>query len=143
VKCRDYVRILSCLAVAIDVVSSVMQQYPEPVQDMPARNPKLLERVRLVMRARHMSPRTERAYVGWIRRYVRYHGLRHPSELGERGVVAFVTHLAAAQRVARSTQIQALSALLLLYRDVLREPIGDVRSVIRSSAPARLPTVLS
>jgi integron integrase len=107
------------------------------------RKPKLLDRVRAVMRARHMSPRTEQAYLGWIRRFVRFHGLRHPEELGDTAVVAFLTDLAAEHRVARSTQIQVLSALLLLYNDVLRKPLGDIRAVIRSSTPARLPTVLS
>jgi integron integrase len=90
-----------------------------------------------------MSPRTEQAYVGWIRRYVRYHGLRHPETLGDAEVVAFVTHLSAERHVARSTQIQALSALVLLYADVLHCPLGDIRSVIRSTTPARLPVVLT
>lgn len=90
-----------------------------------------------------MSPRTEQQYVGWIRRYIRYHGVRHPATLAEAEVVAYLTHLAAERHVARSTQVQALSALVLLYRDVLRRPLGDLRAVLRSTAPARLPTVLS
>lgn len=82
------------------------------------------------MRARHLSPRTERAYVGWIIRYIRYHGTRHPTELGETEIIAFLTHLAAERRVSRSTQMQALSALLLLYREVLATPVTrcDTRS---------------
>src|SRR4051794_8586053 len=110
---------------------------------LPPRAPRLLARVRGVMRARHMSPRTERVYVDWIRRFIRYHGVRHPADLGHTEVVAFLTHLAAERRVARSTQIQAMSALVLLYRDVLRQPLGNIRGTIRSSAPARLPTVVS
>ena len=110
---------------------------------MTDRKPKLLDQVRALMRARHMSPRTEQAYVAWIRRYVRHHGLRHPGDLGDADIVAFLTELAAEQQVARSTQIQALSALMLLYRDILHKPVGDIRTVIRSAAPARLPTVLS
>lgn len=110
---------------------------------MPQQPPKLLDAVRALMRARHMSPRTEQAYVAWIRRYVRYHGMRHPRELGESEVVAFVTYLAAERHVARSTQVQALSALLLLYRDVLRKPIADVRAIVRSTVPVRLPTVMT
>lgn len=74
---------------------------------------------------------------------MRYHGLRHPKELGDAAVVEFLTDLVAEHHVARSTQIQALSALLMLYNDVLRAPLGDIRAVIRSATPARLPTVLS
>jgi len=110
---------------------------------MPATPPKLLARVRATMRARHMSPRTEAAYASWIRRYIRYHGVRHPQELDDEHVVAFLTYLAAEQRVARSTQVQALSALTLLYADVLKKPLGDIRFVIRSTTPARLPVVLT
>jgi hypothetical protein len=77
-----------------------------------------------------MSPRTERAYVGWIRCYVSYHRLRRPGEIGQREVVEFLTDLAAEQRVARSTQVQAMSALIILYRDVLRKPLGDVRTTM-------------
>lgn len=95
------------------------------------------------MRARNLSPRTERAYVGWILRYIRYHGMRHPAELGETEIVAFLTYLSAEQSVSRSTQMQALSALLLLYREVLVAPVGDLRRVLRSASPTRLPAVLS
>ncbi len=90
-----------------------------------------------------MSPRTEQAYVFWIRRYARYHGMRHPAQLGHDEVVAYLTHLAVERRVARSTQTQAMSALLFLYREVLRLPVGDVRAAIRSTAPSRLPVVLT
>ncbi len=90
-----------------------------------------------------MSPRTEQAYVGWIIRYIRYHGTRHPSGLGEEDIVAYLTYLAAERRVARSTQMQALSAIQLLYREVLRVPVSDLRSVLRSTAPTRLPAVLT
>lgn len=95
------------------------------------------------MRARHLSPRTERAYLGWILRYIRYHGTRHPAELGEAEIVAFVTHLAAELGVSRSTQMQALSALMLLYREVLGITIGDLRRALRSFSPTRLPAVLT
>ena len=99
---------------------------------MPAEQPRLLAQVKGRMRARHLSPRTEQAYVGWIIRYIRYHGTRHPTELGESAIIAYLTHLAAERRVSRSTQMQALSALLLLYREVLAIPVGDVRRVLRS-----------
>ena len=110
---------------------------------MPAEKPRLLAQVKGRMRARHLSPRTERAYVGWIIRYIRYHGTRHPTELGETEIIAFLTHLAAERSVSRSTQMQALSALLLLYREVLATPVSDLRRVLRSASPTRLPAVLS
>jgi integron integrase len=95
------------------------------------------------MRARHLSPRTEQAYLGWIRRYVRYHGIRHPALLDQAEVVAFLTDLADRRRVARSTQVQAMSALMFLYNDVLRQPLGDIRAILRTTAPTHLPVVLT
>src|SRR5687768_14259914 len=87
--------------------------------------PKLLRRVRIALRTARYSPRTEAAYVVWIRRFVRFHGLRHPDSLGEAEVASFLTHLATERRVASSTQTQALSALLFLYREVLGRPLAD------------------
>ncbi len=110
---------------------------------MTAGNERLLPRVRRRMRARHLSLRTEQAYTRWIVRYIRYHGMRHPASLGEGDIVAFLTYLAADCHVSRSTQMQALSALLLLYREVLGQPVGDVRRVLRSASPTRLPAVLT
>ncbi len=105
--------------------------------------PKLLRRYRLAIRTARYSPRTEAAYVAWIRRFVRFHGLRHPSELREPEVVDFLTHLATVKRVAASTQTQALSALLFLYKDVLSRPLGDLGAVLRARSPVRLPVVLT
>ena len=110
---------------------------------MTSTKPKLLDQVKGRMRARHLSPRTEQAYVGWILRYIRYHGVRHPSALGEAEIVAYLTYLAAERRVSRSTQMQALSAIVLLYREVLDRPVSDLRRVLRSTSPTRLPAVLS
>ncbi|HEV7703904.1 MAG TPA: integron integrase [Gemmatimonadaceae bacterium] len=110
---------------------------------MPTERPRLLARVRAHMRARHLSPRTEQAYIGWIIRYVRYHGIRHPNELGEPETLAYLTYLAAERHVSRSTQMQALSALMLMYREVLGVEIGDLRRVLRSSSPPRQPAVLT
>ena len=110
---------------------------------MPADQPKLLDQVKGRMRARHLSPRTEQAYLGWILRYIRYHGTKHPRELGEREIVNYLTYLADERRVSRPTQMQALSALVLLYREVLEIPVGDLRRVLRSTSPARLPAVLT
>ena len=120
----------------------VPQYLPTP-PDMTSTKPKLLAQVKGRMRARHLSPRTEQAYVGWILRYIRYHGVRHPGELGEAEIVAYLTYLAAERRVSRSTQMQALSAIVLLYREVLNRPVSDLRRVLRSTSPTRLPAVLS
>lgn len=104
--------------------------------------PKLLHSLRANLRLRHFSPRTEEAYTAWVRRYVRYHGLRHPGELGEAEVRAFLTHLAVERHVAPSTQGQALAALLFLYREVLRKPLEALGRVPRARPPLRLPVVL-
>lgn len=90
-----------------------------------------------------MSPRTERVYLAWIKRYVRYHGLRHPLDLGEREVSAFLTHLAVERGVSAATQRQALSALLFLYRAVLQVDVGWVAGVHWARPRARLPVVLT
>jgi integron integrase len=105
--------------------------------------PKLLQQVRQAIRARHYSPRTEEAYVGWIRRYVLFHGRRHPEELDGAAVAAFLTHLADAQGVGPSTQNQAASALLFLYREVLGLQIEAAEGVVRPRRPRRLPIVLT
>jgi integron integrase len=108
-----------------------------------AEGPKLLTRMRRAMRSAHYSPRTEAAYLVWVRRYVRFHGLRHPVELGEREVAQYLTHLAVERRVSASTQQQAMSALLLLYKEVLGRPLGALGVVRRAHAPVRLPVVLA
>ena len=109
----------------------------------PTRSERLLDRLRRVLRTRHYSARTETAYVAWVRRYVRFHGLTHPAALGERDVEAFLSHLAVTHRVAPSTQNQALAALLFLYRDVLALPIAVPEHTVRAKAHPRLPVVLS
>ena len=106
--------------------------------------PKLLDQVRDACRARHYSLRTERAYVGWIRRYVLANGRRHPRELGQAELAAFLTRLAVEGRVAANTQNQALSALLFLYRNVLgMDDLPWLEGVVRAKHPARIPVVLS
>src|ERR1043166_2031199 len=97
---------------------------------------KLMVRFRQALRAAHYSPRTEAAYVAWARRSIRFHGLRHPGELAEVDVAAFLTHLATDKRAASSTQGQALSALLFLYRDVLGRPLGNLGAVPRPNSDA-------
>jgi len=103
---------------------------------------KLLDQVRDALRLKHYSIRTEQAYVAWIKRYIFFHGVRHPAEMGTAEVEAFLTHLAVKENVAASTQNQALSALLFLYREVLCQDLGPV-DALRAKRPKRLPTVLS
>jgi len=109
----------------------------------PPGQPRLLDRVREAIRARHYSLRTEEAYVGWIRRYILFHNKRHPLEMAEPEINAFVTHLAVESSIGASTQTQALSALMFLYRHVLRKPLPDLDTVIRAKRPGRLPSVLT
>lgn len=105
--------------------------------------PRLLDRVRSRIRFKHYSIRTEEAYVDWIRRYIRFHGNRHPVDLSATDVEAFLTHLAADRDVAASTQNQAQSALLFLYRDVLAIELPWLDGVVRAKTPSRLPVVLT
>jgi integron integrase len=105
--------------------------------------PRLLDRLRAAVRARHYSLRTEEADVAWVRRYVVFHGKRHPDELGEAEINAFLTDLAVGRKVSASTQNQALSALLFLYRDVLGRAVDSLGDVVRARRPARLPVVLT
>ena len=104
---------------------------------------KLLDRVRDTMRLKHYSLRTERTYCAWIKRYIHYHGTRHPSEMAEEEMTDFLTYLARDGYVAASTQNQALSALLFLYKEVLKQEIGWLENVERAKKPARLPVVLT
>jgi integron integrase len=104
---------------------------------------KLLDQMRDVMRLKHYSLRTERTYCDWVERFIRFHKLRHPREMGEMEVAEFLTDLARNGQVAASTQNQALSALLFLYQQVLKQEIGWLQGVERARKPARLPVVLS
>jgi len=104
---------------------------------------KLLDHVRDVMRLKHYSLRTERTYCDWIARFIRFHELRHPRDMGEAELSTFLTHLARDGKVAASTQNQALSALLFLYKEVLKQEIGWLENVERAKRPARLPVVLT
>ena len=113
------------------------------MHDSPVRKPRLLGQVRAVCRLRQLSRRTEQAYTGSVRRFVRFQGLRHPTELGEPEVLEFLKDLVVRGRVSQSTEMQALSALLFLYREVLGRPLGDLRRLVRASAPRRLPVVLT
>ena len=108
-----------------------------------ASSPKLLDRVRWHLRVKHYSIRTEQAYVDWIRRYILFHGKRHPDEMGERQITQFLTHLAVDKHVAASTQNQAFSALLFLYQQVLERKLDFIDNVQRVTRPSKLPVVFT
>jgi integron integrase len=117
---------------------------PSPVITPSAESrPKLLDQVRAKLRLKHYSLRTEKAYVDWIRRFILFHGKRHPREMGAEEVVAFLSHLAVERTVAASTQNQALAALLFLYREVLEVDLPWLHGLERAKRPQRLPTVLT
>jgi integron integrase len=107
------------------------------------KEPRLLDRVRAIIRTKHYSIRTEHAYVDWIRRFILFHNKRHPNEMGKAEIEAFLTHLAVNRNVAPSTQNQALSALLFLYRQVLERELPWLDDVTRAKKPSRLPVVLT
>ena len=103
----------------------------------------LLDQLRDEIRVRHYGLRTEKTYAHWVCRYARYHNLRHPNEMGAEEINAFLTHLARDLNVSASTQNQALSAIVFLYRYVLRRDIGDLGDVVRAKRSVKLPVILS
>jgi integron integrase len=105
--------------------------------------PRLLDKVRETLRVHHYSLRTEDAYIQWIKRYIYFHNKQHPKDLGEAEITAFLTHLAVNRNVTPSTQNQALSALLFLYKKVLMQDLEWLDNVVRAKRPSRLPVVLS
>ena len=105
--------------------------------------PRLLDQVREQIRLKHYSIRTERVYCEWIRRFIRFHQYRHPSEMGAAEVEAFLSDLAVRRNVSASTQNQALAALLFLYKQVLKLDLPWLGEVVRAKKPQRLPVVLS
>jgi site-specific recombinase XerD len=109
----------------------------------PPPRPRLLDRVREAIRTRHYSRRTEIAYVHWIRRFVFFHDKRHPAEMRPAEISAFLSSLAVRDKVAASTQNQALSALLFLYREVLGVDLPWLNDVVRAKRPQYLPVVLT
>jgi site-specific recombinase XerD len=111
--------------------------------DRPDKPKKLMDQVRDALRLKHYSLRTERSYCDWIERFIRFHHLRHPKEMGEVEVSSFLTQLARDGRFAAATQNQALSALLFLYKHVLKQEIGWLNNVERVKRPVRVPVVLT
>jgi len=105
--------------------------------------PGLFDRIREAIRTHHYSPRTERAYVGWARRFIGFHNGRHPAKMGKVEVARFLSSLAVKDKVSASTQNQALAALIFLYSEVLGRDIGWLDDVIRAKAPKKLPVVLT
>jgi site-specific recombinase XerD len=103
---------------------------------------KLMDQFREAIRSRHYSRRTEQTYCHWVRRYIFFHHVRHPAEMAEPEINAFLTHLAVKEKVSPSTQNQALCSLLFLYRHVLDKDIGNLGNVIRARKPKRLPVVM-
>jgi integron integrase len=114
----------------------------EPLVEPCADPPRLLARVREAIRVRHYSLRTERAYLHWIRRYILFHGKRHPAGMGAEEITRFLSHLANEDNVAAATQAQALAALLFLYGPVLETELPWLDQIVRAKRPRRLPTVL-
>jgi integron integrase len=115
---------------------------PQPFAYSPEQKPKLLEQVRAAIRLRHYSLRTEDTYVHWIKRFIVFHGKRHPVEMGEQEIAQFLSALAVDRQVSASTQNQALNAVLFLYRQVLDLNPGWIDNVVRAKRPQRLPVVL-
>jgi integron integrase len=115
-----------------------------PNQSPPtAPKPKLLDQVRQAIRTRHLSPHTEQAYVGWIRRFIFFHNKRHPMEMSETEIGRFLSSLATDSHVSASTQNQALNALLFLYQEILQRKIGWIEGVVRAKRNKRLPVVFT
>lgn len=105
--------------------------------------PKLLDIMAEELRARHYSARTEKAYLLWVERFIRFHHMRHPAEMGADEINAFVTHLAVSGGVSASTQTQALSAILFLYRYVLGYDVGEMRGLVRAKRSEHVPVVMT
>ncbi len=105
--------------------------------------PKLMDRLREALCSRHYSRRTEQTYCHWVKRFIFFHKVRHPAEMAEPEINDFLTHLAVKEKVSASTQNQALSALLFLYRHVIGREVGDLGKVIRARKPTRLPVVMT
>ncbi|MDH3436764.1 MAG: integron integrase [Betaproteobacteria bacterium] len=115
----------------------------QPLATPAAKPPRLLDQVRDTVRRKHFSLRTEQTYVHWIKRFILFHGKRHPRDMGAAEATAFLNHLARERRVASATQNQGLNAILFLYREVLGTPLGWLEGLDRAKRPVRVPTVLT
>lgn len=120
-----------------------MDAPPVPLAPAVPQPPKLLESLRQRIRVLHYSIRTEQAYVDWARRFILFHGKRHPRELGAPDVTAFLTHLAVERNVSASTQNQAKAAILFLYKEVLQQGLPWLDEVVSARKARRLPVALT
>ena len=134
------VRLARPSQLGVAMMAGLPRPSASPTTEQPRR---LLDQVRAAIRLRHYSRRTEEAYAHWIRRYIVFHHKVHPSVLAASDVSAFLTWLAEHEHVSASTQNQALSAVLFLYRNVLTIDIGGLPTIVRARTPERLPVVLS
>lgn len=120
-----------------------MNQENKLLENAETGKPKLLDQLRDAVRVRHYSIRTEESYMDWVKRYILFHGKRHPKDMGKQEIGEFLTHLAVERNVAASTQNQALNALIFLYREVLGLDVGVLEGVVRAKTPERIPVVLT
>ena len=127
---------------AVKTIVVLNKRRSAPAADKPEK-PKLLDQLGAGLRARHYGRRTEQTYCRWVNRFIYFHNIRHPAEMSEPEINAFLTHLAVKENVSASTQNQALSALLFLYRYVPGREIGDLGEVIRARKPKRIPVVMT
>lgn len=118
---------------------SLLADFPVPKPP----KPKLLDQLREIIRLKHYSIRTEQSYVDWAKRYIFFHGKKHPKDMGAKEIAAFLTHLAVDKNVSASTQNQALNALIFLYKELLQISVGDIGDVARAKLPIRRPLVMS
>jgi len=124
-------------------LSNPTSRYPRITPPDPGQKPKLLDRLREALRSHHYSRRTEQTYCHWVKRFIFFHNMRHPADMAEPEINAYLTNLAVKEKISASTQNQALSALLFLYRHVLDREIGDLGEVIRARKPRHLPVVMT
>ena len=117
---------------------AVKQGTFQEIDEHEIQKPRLLDQVRHVIRCKHYSIRTEQSYVSWIKRFIYFHDRRHPKDLGERHISAFLTNLAVQRKVASSTQNQALCAIIFLYKEVIKKDIGQLDDLIRAKRPSKL-----
>ena len=117
-----------------------MSVSPQPVLNQ---QPGLLDQVRSAIRVRHYSYHTEKNYIHWITKFARFHGLRHPTEMGEKEISAFINHLAVNEKVSSSTQNQALCAIVFLYKHVLKKDLEYFGELIWAKKPKRIPVVFT
>ncbi len=122
-----------------NATSPVAKQDTDTASD----KPRLLDQMRALIRVKHYSPRTEKTYLYWVKFFIRWSGMRHPADMGQPEIEAFLSMLANERNVAASTQNQALAALLFLYRDLLDVDLPWLDGITRAKKPARLPVVLS